>query len=180
MEAVWNYFFWQTLSINMLDDEAHILRAGLTVAEDCINFENSPPRNPKDHERFEKCNSYLGPSQPGVLTADPLDDSANPSAARVRAQAGQPASRAGEQRGEGEPEAGPLPGQRDLSKPQIVVPPDVQRLLDSLTPRQRRRLESGPPPSSPDEFRRELEQVAPAAPADQQSTVQLLDYLFAP
>ena len=180
MEAVWNYFFWQTLSINMLDDEAHILRAGLTVAEDCVNFENSPPRTPKDHERFEKCNSYLGPSQPGVLTADPLDDSANPSAARVRAQAGQPASRIGEQRGEGEPEAGPLPGQRDLSKPQIVVPPDVQRLLDSLTPRQRRRLESGPPPSSPDEFRRELEQVAPAAPADQQSTVQLLDYLFAP
>src|SRR5215208_2048559 len=31
MEAVWNYFFWQTLSINMLDDTAHMLRASLTA-----------------------------------------------------------------------------------------------------------------------------------------------------
>ena len=30
-EAIWNYFFWQTLSINMLDEDAHILRAGLTA-----------------------------------------------------------------------------------------------------------------------------------------------------
>ena len=179
MEALWNYFFWQTLSINMLDDEAHILRAGLTVAEDCVNFENEPPKTPKDHERFEKCNSYLGPSQPGVLTADPLDDEANPNAAALRAQSGQPASRPGEQRGEGQPEAGPLPGQRDLSRPQIVLPPDLERLLDSLTPRQRRKLDRDDLPETPRELQEQLDSLGAPVP-DSQTTGQLLDYLLAP
>jgi virulence factor Mce-like protein len=179
MEAVWNYFFWQTLSINMLDDEAHILRAGLTVAPDCINFTNEPPRTPEDREKFERCNSYLGPSQPGVLTADPLDDDSNPGAASLRAQSGQPASRPGEQRGEGMPEAGPLPGQRDLSRPQIVLPPDVERLLDSLSPRQRRKLDRNDPPETPRELREQLDTLGAPAP-DSQTTTQLLDYLLAP
>jgi ABC-type transporter Mla subunit MlaD len=164
MEAIWNYFFWQTLSINMLDDEAHILRAGLTAVPDCINSENEPPKTPADHERFERCNAYLGPYQPGVLSPDPLDDGANPNAASLRAQSGKPASRPGEQRGEGEPEAGPLPGQRDLSRPQIALPPDVERMLESLSPRERQTLDAGDLPSN----------LGP------QATEQLLDYLLAP
>ena len=181
MEAVWNYFFWQTLSINMLDDEAHILRAGLTVAEDCMHFENDPPRTAADRERFEKCNSYLGPNQPGIYSPDPLDDDANPNAAALREQSGQPSSQPGEQRGEGMPEAGPLPGQRDLSRPQVVLPPDLQDLLESLSPRELRQLEEGPAPTNPDQLQRELEQLAPSAPpADDETTGQLLDYLLAP
>jgi virulence factor Mce-like protein len=164
MEALWNYFFWQTLSINMLDDEAHILRAGLTVVPDCINFTNEPPKTPADHEKFERCNSYLGPYQPGVLSPDPLDDGSNPSAASLRAQSGKPASRAGEQRGEGQPEAGPLPGQRDLSRPQVVLPPDLQRMLDSLSPQQQQRIDAGDLPAN----------------LDGQTTGQLLDYLLGP
>jgi ABC-type transporter Mla subunit MlaD len=179
MEAVWNYFFWQTLSINMLDDEAHILRAGLTVAEDCMHFTNEPPRTPKDHEKFERCNSYLGPNQPGILSPDPLDDQANPNAAALRAQSGQPATRPGEQRGEGQPEAGPLPGQRDLSRPQIVLPPDMQRLLDSLTPRQRRKLERKDPPETPRELQNQLDALGAPVP-DRDTSGQLLDYLLAP
>jgi ABC-type transporter Mla subunit MlaD len=169
MEAVWNYFFWQTLSINMLDDTAHILRASLTAVPDCMPWRNSKP----DPETLKKCNSYLGPNQPGITSADPLDDGANPSAASVRAEAGKPASRAGERRGEGQPEAGPLPGQPDLSKPQVVLPPDVQRLLESMTRRQRQQLKA-----NPDELRRELRSIG--APTDQQTTGQLLDYLLAP
>jgi virulence factor Mce-like protein len=159
MEAVWNYFFWQTLSINMLDDTAHILRAGLQAEPHCMEFHNEPPHTPEDHETFERCNSYLGPNQPGIYSPDPLDDGSNPGAASLRAQSGKPASTLGEERGEGEPEAGPLPGQRDISKPQIVLPPDLQRLLDSLNPRQQRKLESDAAPSNPE---------------------QLLDYLLAP
>ncbi len=176
MEAVWNYFFWQTLSINMLDNDAHILRASLTAVPECMDFTNEKP-NP---ETIKKCNAYLGPNQPGILSPDPLDDGANPAAARLRADSGKPASRPGEQRGEGQPEAGPLPGQPDLSKPQIVLPPDVQDLLDSLNPRQRRRLNQGPPPASPDQLRRELESLGAPAPTNQQTTGQLLDYLLAP
>src|SRR3954466_5336852 len=137
MEAVWNYFFWQTLSINMLDDDAHMLRASLTAVPDCIPFRNEPPKSPADQDTFKRCNSYLGPNQPGIFSPDPLDDGSNPSAARLRAESGKPASSVGEQRSEGQPEAGPLPGQPDLSRPQIVLPPGVQELLDGLTPKER-------------------------------------------
>ena len=186
MEALWNYFFWQTLSINMLDDKAHILRASLTAVPGCLNFTNEPPKTQADRERFERCNSYLGPSQPGVLTADPLDDDSNPNAASLRAESGQPATRLGEQRGEGQPEAGPLPGQRDVSKPQIVLPPDVRRLLDSLSPRQRRDLDRELPAiPTPGDVEQELREIAPDTPAapgglDPATTGQLLDYLLAP
>jgi ABC-type transporter Mla subunit MlaD len=179
MEAVWNYFFWQTLSINMLDDDAHMLRASLTAVPDCIPFRNEPPKSEADKDTFKRCNSYLGPNQPGIYSPDPLDDGSNPNAARLRAESGQPASRLGEQRGEGMPEAGPLPGQRDLSKPQIVVPPDVQQLLDSLTPRQLRQLDPNNLPTNPDELRQELDALG-APPTSDQSTGQLLDYLLAP
>ena len=135
MEAIWNYFFWQTLSINMVDDVGHILRASLTATPDCINFRNTPPRTPKDQEIFERCNSYLGPNQPGIISPDPLDGGG--AAGRARAsgvgQAGRRASASGA--AEGEPEAGPLPGQRDLSQPQVALPPQLQELLESLTPR---------------------------------------------
>jgi virulence factor Mce-like protein len=181
MEAVWNYFFWQTLSINMLDDDAHMLRASLTAVPDCIPFRNTPPKSEADKETFERCNSYLGPNQPGIYSPDPLDDGSNPNAARTRAESGLPASRLGEQRGENMPEAGPLPGQPDLSKPQIVVPPDVQQLLDSLTPDQLRQLDPNNLPDTPEELRRQLEQIAPSAPpVDNQTSGELLNYLLAP
>ena len=83
MEAIWNYFFWQTLSINMLDNDAHILRVSLSAVPDCIQFRNSKP----DPETLKKCNSYLGPNQPGITSPDPLDDGSNPSAASARARA---------------------------------------------------------------------------------------------
>ena len=119
---------------------AHILRASLTAVPDCAQWRNEPPKTRRTRT-IKSCNAYLGPNQPGILSPDPLDDGSNPSAAKLRAESGQPASRLGEQRGEGQPEAGPLPGQPDLSKPQIVLPPDVQDLLDSLTPRQREQLD---------------------------------------
>jgi hypothetical protein len=169
MEAIWNYFFWQTLSINMLDNDAHMLRASLSAVPECIPFRNSKP----DPETLKKCNSYLGPNQPGITTADPLDDGSNPSAASVREQSGQPASRLGERRDEGQPEAGPLPGQPDLSKPQIALPPPVQNLLDDLSRRQRNQLKS-----NPDELQNQLDQIG--VPSDDQTTGQLLDYLLAP
>ena len=182
IESIWNYFFWQTLSINMLDDTAHMLRASLTATPDCARWRNEPPKTPEDQSTFKRCNSYLGPNQPGIFSPDPLDDGSNPSAARLRAASGKPALSVGEQRGEGQPEAGPLPGQPDLSRPQIVLPPGVQDLLDGLTPKERRQLDRddledlgvpvdqlGLPP---------VQQLG--VPADDQTTGQLLDYLLAP
>jgi ABC-type transporter Mla subunit MlaD len=173
MEAIWNYFFWQGLSINMLDDTSHILRASLTINE-CSPFRNDRPRTDADRELFERCNAYLGPNQPGIYTDDPLDDGSNPAAARLRAEAGKPPARPGEQRGEGQPEAGPLPGQPDISKPQVTLPPQLQELLDSLTPQQQLDL-----PSAPDARKQELDDLGQQVP-DQQTSEQLLDFLLAP
>jgi ABC-type transporter Mla subunit MlaD len=177
-EGIWNYFYWQTLSINMLDDTAHMLRAGLTIAPDCSKWRNEPPKTEADQEMFRRCNSYLGPNQPGIWSPDPLDDGSNPSAASLRAENRQPPSSLGEQRGEGQPEAGPLPGQPDLSQPQVVLPPPVQELLDSLTPEQRQELPQQLP-TNPDQLQQELEQLG-APPVSDQTTGQLLDYLLAP
>jgi ABC-type transporter Mla subunit MlaD len=176
-EGIWNYFYWQTLSINMLDDTAHMLRAGLTVAPDCSMWRNEPPKTPADQEMFKRCNSYLGPNQPGIYSPDPLDDGSNPSAAKLRAESGRPPALPGEQRGEGQPEAGPLPGQPDLSQPQIALPPPVQELLDSLTPEQRQQLPEQLP-TNPEQLQQELEQLG--APTTDPTTGQLLDYLLAP
>jgi ABC-type transporter Mla subunit MlaD len=186
MEAIWNYFFWQTLSVNMVDDVGHILRASLTATPDCVQFRNTPPKTPADQEIFERCNSYLGPNQPGIFSPDPLDDAGNPQAARVRAEAGRPAQRRGEQRAAGQPEAGPLLGQSDPSRPQVTLPPQLRELLDSLTPKQQRRLPLEPRElenTDPRRLQQELGEAVggqSAPPVDEQTTGQLLDFLLAP
>jgi hypothetical protein len=163
----------------MLDDTSHLLRAGLTITPECSRWRNEPPKTPADHDTFKRCNSYLGPNQPGIFSPDPLDDGSNPSAASVRAESGKPPASLGEQRGEGQPEAGPLPGQPDLSQPQITLPPGVQELLDQLTPEELRQLGDGALPTNPEQLQEELEQLAAPAPSEQ-TTGELLDYLLGP
>jgi virulence factor Mce-like protein len=185
MEGLWNYFYWQTLSINLLDDTSHMLRASLTAAPDCINFRNTPPKTAADQQTFERCNAYLGPNQPGINSFDPLDDGKNPQAAALRAASGQPAEEIGEQRGQGQPEAGPLPGQPDLSQPQVTLPPQLEELLDSLTPDQQQQLPLDPGELenlTPEELQNRIEEVVPevAPRIESDTTGQLLDYLLAP
>jgi len=67
MEAIWDYFYWQALSTNGLDDIGHILRLSLSVS-DCSDYQVTR----KGHEKlFDKCNQWLGPHQPGVNAPDP-------------------------------------------------------------------------------------------------------------
>jgi virulence factor Mce-like protein len=84
MEAIWNYFYWQTLTTNALDDVGHVLRLNVIVNE-CTPYIT----NPSDEE-IETCNQFLGPNQPGVTTPDPTEG-ATPAAA---ASTGAAASRA--------------------------------------------------------------------------------------
>jgi ABC-type transporter Mla subunit MlaD len=168
MEAIVNYLFWQTLSINLLDTTSHMVRLGLQVSPDCSNYENRRPGNdPVLQAKFAKCNSWLGPDQPGITSPDPTGNTA--AARALRSQNGKPAKKVGERRAAGQPDAGPLPGQRDISKPQVVLPPPVQQLLDHLAPKK------GSLPS-PEQLRQKL----PGTGLDQQQTNQLLDYLLSP
>lgn len=167
-ESFWNYPFWQTLSYNAFDDLGHVLRLGITETE-CSEYLNRSPLYTEDpteraelEEFIEKCNQWLGPNQPGVNVPDPTRPGS--SAATVAQQAGTPARSAGERRGPGEPEAEPLPGQRDISRPQIVMPPVVRELLDPL---------------------KRAPRAAPALPetgtgAGAPRDTQILDYLLAP
>jgi phospholipid/cholesterol/gamma-HCH transport system substrate-binding protein len=66
MEAVWNYFYWQALSTNALDDIGHVLRLSIIVDPSCGSYQVKP-----DRAVLERCNQFLGPTQPGVTTPDP-------------------------------------------------------------------------------------------------------------
>jgi ABC-type transporter Mla subunit MlaD len=130
METFWNYFFWQTLSLNGFDRFGHILRVSVYADPDCEPYIN------KREDVEDKCDQWLGPYQPGINARDFTDGSAPSSRSRQAAE--RPAARLGERRGEGQPDAGPLPGQRDISRPQVVLPPAVRGLLDVLKPGGRR------------------------------------------
>ena len=65
MEAIWNYFYWQTLTTNPLDDIGHVLRLSIIVNQ-CSQYQVKPSK-----ELLDRCNQFLGPTQPGVTTPDP-------------------------------------------------------------------------------------------------------------
>jgi phospholipid/cholesterol/gamma-HCH transport system substrate-binding protein len=81
MEAIWNYFFWQALSSNALDDIGHVLRLSIVVNQ-CSGYQVKPSR-----ELLDACNQFLGPTQPGVTTPDPTRGSASGAAAPATSKA---------------------------------------------------------------------------------------------
>ena len=87
MEALWNYFYWQALSTNPLDDIGHVLRLGIVINE-CSPYQVNP-----SEDLIEECNQFLGPTQPGVTTPDPTEGGAS---AATTASAESPAAPAPE------------------------------------------------------------------------------------
>jgi ABC-type transporter Mla subunit MlaD len=185
LEALWNYFFWQGLSINGFDKYSHMLRISILESKCGQLYNDFDFSNPKDKETFEDCSQWLGPNLPGITTPDFTEGATARAAGRET-----PAGQLGERRSAGQPDAGPLPGQPDISKPQITLPPDLQRLVERLTPRQRQSL--------PRDLRRRIEEVvgptpslpapppapvpgappAPGAPSSEGSGPPLLDFLL--
>jgi len=130
LESLWTYFFWQSMALNSFDSVSHVLRVGIT-ASDCSPLENRTLLNhPELKAKFDKCNGFLGPNQPGNTTPD-FTRGASAASLRSESQA-KPAAKEGERRSAGQPDAGPVAGQPDLSKPQVTLPPDVQKLVDNL------------------------------------------------
>jgi ABC-type transporter Mla subunit MlaD len=164
MESVFNYVFWQTLSINEFDSVSHFLRVLLIVGSDCAPYNNAELAKEKEHQ--EKCNSWLGPYQPGVTDPDPTEDGGS-AAKSTRAKKGE------KTRGAGDPEALPDPGERDISKPQVVLPPGLQELQNEGRRAASGGSQGGSSPSAPTA-------PAPSGDSPQGAPDQLLDFLLAP
>ena len=81
MEAIWNYFFWQALSSNALDDIGHVLRLSIVVNQ-CSSYQVKPSQ-----ALLDRCNQFLGPTQPGVTTPDPTRSGATAASAPAAAPA---------------------------------------------------------------------------------------------
>lgn len=79
MEAIWNYFYWQALGTNGLDNVGHVLRIGIDPAG-CITYFNHV-----EGDDLENCNQFLGPTQPGVTTPDPTLSSSSATTTRASA-----------------------------------------------------------------------------------------------
>src|ERR671917_56147 len=100
LEDLWNFFYWSGMSLNGFDNVSHFLRVGITLNK-CSPFENRTLQsNPELKEKFEDCNQWTGPNQPGVTTPD---FTRGPQAASLARKAGKPAAKVGERRSPGQP-----------------------------------------------------------------------------
>jgi virulence factor Mce-like protein len=162
-EAFWNYVYWQTLAINPFDSIGHVLRGLFIVGSPCSKYQtgNGYGSDPKVTALFKKCNSWLGPYQPGVNAADPTGEVKGSAASK---------SSAPNLAGRGAPEAKPQPGQPDPSKPQIVLPPEVQQLLNTL------KVPGTSPslPQIPGQLPQNLQQELQSLPPSTQQQIQAL------
>jgi len=172
MEALWNYFYWQTLALNGRDEVGHVLKIIGIEDPDCTPYYAS---DEGEAETFARCNQFLGPNQPGITTPDPLADNtaadgASTSARRApSAGAGSDSAASGPAGGADPPadDAGPSGGAPPSAAP--TLPPALRELMGSLpgVPA----LQAPRPRELPD---------VPASPRSDRTTDTLLDYLLAP
>jgi ABC-type transporter Mla subunit MlaD len=172
-ESLLNYTYWQTLALNPFDQLGHLLRVALFVGP-CSAFQTGPVDD-SNKDLFAKCNSWLGPNQPGVTTPDPTDNTYAPITASTTTKKDKKGNKVDEVKQEA---TNALPGQNDPSKPQVALPPAVQQLLDQL-----------PQVQLPDinQQLQNLPQVdtssitgASTQPTDNKSADKLLDFLMSP
>jgi phospholipid/cholesterol/gamma-HCH transport system substrate-binding protein len=171
-ESILNYTYWQTLALNPFDQLGHLLRVALFVGP-CSAFQTGPVDD-TNKDLFAKCNSWLGPNQPGVTTPDPTDNTYTP----ITASSAKKDNKSGSSNkvDEIKQEAtSPLPGQNDPSKPQVVVPPAVQQLLDQLPQVQLNQAVPNLPNLDPNAIT-----GASSQPVDNRSADKLLDFLMTP
>jgi ABC-type transporter Mla subunit MlaD len=165
MESVWNYIFWQTLAINEFDSVSHFLHVLLVVGSECAPYANA--EQAKNKSRQEHCNSWLGPFQPGINAPDPTERGGTDALTPTRAKKGEKTRKAGD------PEALPDPGQRDPSRPEVVLPPGLQGVQNDGRRAASGGNSQGSAPTAPTEG-------APSGGSPQPAPDQLLDFLLAP
>ncbi len=136
LEAIWNYPFWQTLSVNNRDSRGATLRLGLTADLDC-SLLKTEIRTAADKNVFRKCGAFMGPYVPGITAPDFTDPGFQP-AVKLDNKDGEnkvtdaPVEQPTAQPKDGQPDAQPAPGTPDISRPQLKLPPELEKLLDGV------------------------------------------------
>ena len=182
MESIWDYVYWQTLSINMFDERRPHRAPGPDGAGgQCSQLWNAPAGpNAEEQEIFERCNPWIGPDQPGINApdfttedggaADAPTATARPTSERLAATS------TVDRRGAGEPEAPPIPARTTRPSRKFTLPPLIKDLIEKLAPRAARQL-------SPEQAAMTCSRQAPQLPdlSDPQASPEtLLDFLLAP
>ena len=142
-EALLQYVYDQTLSINVFDSHGYVLKANL-FQNDCSDYQNADSLHAKmaeDPNFYKNCASRLGPSQQGILQPDPtkpttrttaVADTHTRAAHRRRHRAQRPAQTpaAG---GPGAPQATATPVLPDAAAPLQPLVDQVKDLLPHVT-----------------------------------------------
>jgi virulence factor Mce-like protein len=139
MEALWNYFYWQALTTNALDDVGKVLRLSV-IFNECSPYSTNP-----SPALLEECNGFLGPTQPGVTTPDPTETAAAATASRPR-RSGRARRAVANRRGRGRAAPGrgaPAPGVQSPSAPLPLAP--VPAAPEPAAPGP-----AAPPPAAPE------------------------------
>jgi ABC-type transporter Mla subunit MlaD len=79
-EAILQYVYDQAMAINVYDDHGYMLKANIFHSE-CSEYQNAESLTAKmkqDPEFYKRCASILGPTQLGILQADPTKPAEKP------------------------------------------------------------------------------------------------------
>jgi phospholipid/cholesterol/gamma-HCH transport system substrate-binding protein len=187
LEALLQYVYDQEQATNVFDNNGYILKISVFGGEcapyrnaDTLNNPNpvSPqPGAPTGPQLLKDCGAHLGPTQPGLNSADPTARAA--SSARERSTAGASAgtqdSNAAATPAPSAP-AAPSGGSGGAHKPQLPI--DVQKTLDQLLGHVPG-LPKVPGVQLPQSVTNQINN-APNTPLSKQDTQALLNYLLAP
>jgi virulence factor Mce-like protein len=86
LEALLQYFYDQTMAINIYDANTHILKVDLFTSK-CSDYENLDSLKKKmqtDPSFYSDCAAILGPNQPGITQADPTATASSAKAGSAR------------------------------------------------------------------------------------------------
>src|SRR5262249_13753284 len=125
-ESLLNYVYWQSLALNPFDQVGHLLRVALVV-NSCSPWQTGPVDD-SNKALFAACNSWLGPTRPGVTTPDRTDKNSPALVAAAEKSHNKTELKKLLQK----PATTPLPGQDNPSVPNVQLPQAVKNLLNQL------------------------------------------------
>jgi ABC-type transporter Mla subunit MlaD len=128
LEALLQYFFTQSQTLNIYDSKSYLLKIGILVNE-CSQYTNATTA--REHpERTAHCKQWLGPNQPGVTSGVVARPEGEQSTASPSAKPGSAAPPLAP----GAPATEPTPSATAPPPPPPPPPPSVGGLLEDLLP----------------------------------------------